>query len=455
MSAQSLRTFLESWEASHPDDVVWLDSTVTIDDLTAIALELERRRSHPVLWHRDPPGYEMEIVTNLFSSWDRVAAVLGTDRAGFNQAWLNAERNAMRPKHTDHAPVHEVILKGEEADLTKLPIPIHFASDGGRYISGGILVAKDPDTGISNLSFQRMQLKETRKLGPSLHSRGHIWDFLRRCEIRDEPLEVAVVIGAHPALAMAATCRLSIDDDEYLIAGGILGEPVELVRAQTIDVDVPAHAELVIEGRILPHVREPEGPFGEYPGYSSQRSTENVFEVTAITHCEDPIFLDIVPGNSSDHLVLARLFREPHLFERVRRVVPTLKALHLPKSGTTFHCYFSMEKVAEGLARQAILLLFGMEPNIKLVVACDEDIDVYDQDEVMWAIATRVQADEDVFVVPRVFCNELDPSSRAGMSARMGIDATRSAEWSASDCVIGHEQATVARRVAESIALRR
>jgi 2,5-furandicarboxylate decarboxylase 1 len=431
--------------------VVRLDDGTDVDSLTAIALELERRRRAPVLVVDKPAGYGMPVVTNLFASWDRVAGVLGVARPDFNAAWLRAEANPVKPVTVDGGPVQDVVLRGADADARALPIPLHFASDGGRYVSAGILVANDPDTGVRNLSFQRMQLKGPNRFGVSLHSRGHIWDYLRRAEARGEPLEVAVVVGAHPAVLMAATCRLGIDVDEYDIAGGLLGEPLELVRAATIGVDVPAQAEIVIEGRILPGVREPEGPFGEFPGYSSHRSTENVFEVTAITHRRDPIFLDVVPGNSSDHLTLATLFREPHLFERLREVVPNLKALHLPKSGTTFHCYISMAKTAEGQARQAMLLLFGMEPNIKLVVACDQDIDVHDPEQVLWAIATRVQADSDTFVVPSVFCNELDPSARDGMSTRMGIDATTPSYWKADRCVLDPETRRRATRLVDRI----
>jgi UbiD family decarboxylase len=319
----------------------------------------------------------------------------------------------------------EIVITGERLDVARLPIARHFAGDAGKYVSAGILVANDPDTGIRNLSFQRMQLKGPRKFGVRLHSRGHIWDYARRAEERGQALEVAVVLGGHPTLQMAATARVGIDVDEYDIAGGLLGQPVDLVKAKTIDVDVPAWAEIVIEGRILPGVREPEGPFGEFPGYSTSRSTEHVFEVTAVTRRQNALFLDLVPGKAADHLVLCRIFREPHLVERLREVVPTVRAVHLPQSGTTFHAFVSMKKTAEGQPRSVLLTLFGLEPNIKLGVIVDEDINVYEPEEVMWAMATRMQADTNTFIVPKVFCNRLDPSSVEGMSARLGVDATK------------------------------
>jgi 4-hydroxy-3-polyprenylbenzoate decarboxylase len=451
MTNQSLGQFLDEWKGKYPTDVVRLDNDTDIDSLTALAFELERRRHAPILTIDRPTGFDTGFVSNVFGSWERIAGILGVDRPGFVRAWLDAEANRLEPVRVGDAEVHAVTLRGDDVDASALPIPHHFPADGGRYISGGIVATKDPDSGIRNLSFARMQLKGPRKFGISLHSRGHTWDFFRRAEARGDPLEVAVVVGAHPALLMAASHRTSMDFDEYELAGGILGEPVEVIEATTVTIDVPAAAEIVLEGRILPGVREPEGPFGEYPGYSSNRSTGNVFEVDALTRRPHPLFLDVVPGNSSDHLNLTSHSRDAVLFERVREAVPTLKALHLPNSGTTFHCVFSFEKTAEGQARQAMLLLFGLDPKIKLAIACDDDIDVYDTDEVLWAVATRVQADRDVFTVPNVFCNLLDPSARDGMSTRMGIDATRATDWEAKRCVVGDEAAAAARSMADAI----
>jgi 4-hydroxy-3-polyprenylbenzoate decarboxylase len=146
--------------------------------------------------------------------------------------------------------------------------------------------------------------------------------------------------------------------------------------------------------------------------------------VKAITRRRKPIYLDVIPGYSTEHLLLGRVAKEAHVFERLKEVVPTLKALNYPKSGTHFHAYMSFKKTAEGQARHALMLLFGLDSYLKLAVAVDEDIDVFNEEEVLWAIATRFQADTNMFVVPKVFCNRLDPSSVEGMSAKLGLDAT-------------------------------
>ncbi len=217
--------------------------------------------------------------------------------------------------------------------------------------------------------------------------------------------------------------------DEYDLAGGLLGKPLELVKCRSIDVEVPAEGEIVLEGELLADVHEDEGPFGEYTGYSTHRSTRNVFVVKAITQRTKPIYLDVIPGYSAEHLLLGRSTKEAHVYKSLKEVVPTLNALNYPKSGTHFHAYVSMKKTAEGQARHALMLLFGLDSYIKLAVAVDEDIDIFNEEEVLWAIATRFQADTDLFVVPKVICNQLDPSSVDGMSAKLGIDATKPIEW--------------------------
>jgi UbiD family decarboxylase len=406
---------------------------------------MEKRQRAPVIWLEQPKGFDMPVVSNLFADRGRIARMAGVAPGHFNAAWLKAEANPIAPRIVSSGPVQEVVLTGPDVDAGRLPISRHFTQDAGRYISSGILVCKDPDTGVRNLSFQRLQLKAADRFGASLHSRGHIWDHLMRREARGENLEVAVVIGAHPAIYLAAGAKVAMEVDEYDLAGALLGQPVDLVRCRTIDVEVPAEAEIVLEGEILANVHEAEGPFGEYTGYSTSRSTQNVFVVKALTRRAKPLYLDLIPGYSTEHLLLARVAKEAHVFERLKEMVPTLRALNYPKSGTHFHAYLSMKKTAEGQARHALMLLFGLDPYVKLAVALDEDIDVFNEQEVLWALATRFQADTDMFVVPKVFCNRLDPSSVDGMSAKLGLDATAPLSWDVERTTLPAEAVEAAR----------
>lgn len=418
----SLRTFLKSLPAA---DMLRVPGAVDLDFLpTALVLELERRHESPVVVIDRPAGFDVPVVTNLFASRARIARMAGTVPGGFNQRWTEAMANLLPATIVGDGPVQEVVQTGADLDAGTLPISRHFEKDAGRYIGSGVLICKDPDTGVRNLSYQRLQLKAPDRFGASLHSRGHIWEHLQRAEARGRNLEVAVVIGVHPAINLAAAAKVAMEVDELDIAGALLGQPVPLVRCRTIDVEVPADAEYVLEGELLAGVHEDEGPYGEYTGYSTYRSTRNVFHVKAITRRRRPIFHDIIPGYSAEHLLLGRSAREAHVFMRLKEMVPNLEALSYPKSGTHFHAYLSLHKSAEGQARQALMLLLGLDPYLKLAVAVDADIDVFNEEEVLWALATRFQADTDMFMVPDVLCNRLDPSSRDGMSAKLALDAT-------------------------------
>ncbi len=431
-----------------PSEVLRISDPVNLDYLpTAMVLELERQSRFPVLWFEHPNGSDMPVVCNLFADRGRIARMAGADPGQFNAAWLRAENNPIPPVIVNAGVVQDTVIDGPAVDAGLLPISRHFQQDAGRYISSGILVCKDPDTGVRNLSFQRLQLKSGNRFGASLHSRGHIWEHLMRMEARGKNLEVAIVIGAHPAVYLAAGAKVAMSVDEYDLAGALLGRPVELVRCRTIDVEVPADAEIVLEGELLGNVHEPEGPFGEYTGYSTSRSTQNVFVVKAITRRKQPVFLDLIPGYSTEHLLLGRVAKEAHVFERLQEVIPGVTALNYPKSGTHFHAYVSLKKTAEGQARHALMLLFGLDAYIKLAVAVDADVNVFDEQEVLWALATRFQADTDLFVVPQVFCNRLDPSAVDGMSAKLGLDATAPLDWDVERTTLPAEALEAARRL--------
>ena len=234
-----------------------------------------------------------------------------------------------------------------------------------------------------------------QRLGASLHSRQHTWDYLRRAEKRGQDLPVAIVIGAHPAVMLAGAAKMGIGEDEYDLAGALIGQPLQLVRGCTVDVMVPATAEIVIEGKLLANVHETEGPFGEYTGYVTGRSTHNVIEVSAITMRRDAIFVDVIPGNSAEHLILGRAAKEAWVHKRMREALPFFVDFHYPSSGTHFHCFVRIDKSAEGQAQQAAQLLVGLDHYVKLVVVVDSDVDPSDEAAVMWAMATRMQADRD------------------------------------------------------------
>jgi UbiD family decarboxylase len=428
--SNDLRSFLQQFEQERPEEVLRISEPVRPDFLpTALALHAEGLPNSPAVFLEKIEGFDQPVIFNLFGTRERVARIVGASLESFGDKWLGAEDAPLSPVTVSSGPVQEVVLEGNDVDVTKLPILYHFPQDAGRYLCLGMLLCRDPDTGVDNLSYQRMQMKGPNKFGVSLHSRGHPWDFFRRQEERGKSLEVAVVIGAHPALHIAAGAEFGMDVNEVAVGGALIGAPVEMVPCKTLDLEVPANAEIVVEGEILPHVREPEGPFNEYTGYTTSRSTENVFQVRAITRRRDAWYLDVIPGYSSEHLLLSRMPKEARVFSRLKEVIPTLKALNCPKSGTLFHAYISLKKTAEGMARHALLLLMGLDHYIKFAVAVDEDVDVFNEEEVLWAMATRMSADRDVFIIPKDFMNRLDPTASDGTTAKMAVDATAPLDW--------------------------
>jgi UbiD family decarboxylase len=285
------------------------------------------------------------------------------------------------------------------------------------------------------------------EIATSLHSRGHLWRYLQHSAERGEPLPVAVVVGGHPLFLLACSARVAMDVDERDIAGGLFGAPLEVVRTPRFGIAVPATSDLVLEGVIDPDDRAEEGPFGEFSGYASARSTNNVIRVSTVLRRRDGLLLDVVSGSAADHLNLGRIPRESDLAHALQERFPEVTAIEYPASGTHFHCYVSLRPGVPGQARQALLALLGMDPYVKLAVAVDEDIDVRQESEVMWAVATRFQADRDLITVDRVPGSLLDPSAEGGLTSRLGIDATAPVGFSAERASLSADAVAVAHRI--------
>ena len=395
-------------------------------DVTATVMELERLGKRPVLWFEQVGNSPFPVVTNLFGARRRYALALGVGEERLIEEWAARNDRTIAPVMQKRAAVHEVVLTGRKLDLAYLPIMRHFAEDAGPYITNGILVAKDPESGVRNASFHRLQVKGRTRLGTSLHSRRHLWNYMARAEERGEDLPVAIVIGAHPAFTFGGLWKGPIGSDEYAVTGGLMGAALRIARGVTVPIEVPAEAEIVLEGRILAKKREPEGPFAEFTGYASARSTEHVVEISAICHRRDAIYQDIVPGISDEHTSLLAVPSEARLLRTLRQHFPNTTAVSYPKSGTCrLHAYIALRKAAPGQAKNAAAVAFGDDLSLKLVVVVDDDVDIRDDREVLWAMATRMQADEDIDVVRNAMGAILDPSNRAGITAKMIVDATR------------------------------
>ncbi|HVZ44106.1 MAG TPA: UbiD family decarboxylase [Ramlibacter sp.] len=425
----TLRAFLNELEQRDPSQLLRVRRPVELDyDSTAVVMGLEARGRSPVVWFDKVGSSPFPVVTNVFGSRSRYAQALGVQEDQLTETWAARNDGMLEPVLRDTGPIHDVVLTGDEVDLGVLPIMTHFTEDAGRYITNAIVVANDPDTGVRNASFHRMQVKGRDLLGTSLHSRRHLWNYAQRAEERGEDLPIAIVIGAHPLFTFGGLWKGPIGGDEYSVVGGLMGEPLEIVRARTVPIDVPAHAEFVLEGRLLAGRREPEGPFAEFTGYASERSTQNVVQITAITHRRDAIYQDIVPGISDEHTSLLAVPAEARLLKTLRQQFPNATAVAYPKSGTCrFHAYIALRRAAAGQARNAAAVALGDDLSLKLVVVVDDDVDVRNDSDVLWAMATRMQASDDIDVIRNAMGAILDPSNNAGLTSKMMVDATRPA----------------------------
>src|SRR2546426_4498780 len=223
----------------------------------------------------------------------------------------------------------------------------------------------------------------------------HLWEFQKIAESRGEALPVAFAIGVHPAIALGALAIGSIDEDERAIMGGLLGEPLELVRCETSDVLVPAHAEMIIEAEILPGARTPEGPFGEFTGYSLGERDREVVKVKAITHRAGAFFQDITVAHL-DHMLLSTIPMEANLYRAVRAMVPSVKAVRVP---APFTCYISIQQRLPGQAKNAILSVLGADMYMKRVVVGDHDVEIFDDRQVTWGLAPRCPPARDISLI--------------------------------------------------------
>jgi UbiD family decarboxylase len=421
--AQDLRSYLDLVKRKKPDELLIVSRPMDpAYELTAAVVKLEKEaRRRPVIVFENVTGTRFPVLTNLHASRSRLALAMSCAPEDMLRTYLRAMDQPVPPRVVPTGPVKEVILRGAEVDLHALPQIVHHEGDAGAYLTAAISFARDPASETWNCAYNRLMVKGRDTTSIHLTAGKHLWEFQRIAESRGESLPVAFAIGVHPAIALGALAIGSIDEDERAIMGGLLGEPLELVKCETSDVLVPAHAELVIEAEILPGARTPEGPFGEFTGYSLGERAREVMRVTAITHRRGAYFQDITVAHL-DHMLLSTIPMEANLYRAVRAMVPSVKAVRVPGP---FTCYVSLEQRLPGQAKNAILAVLGADLYMKRVVVVDQDVDVFDDRQMTWAIATRCQPDRDITIITHARGSDLDPSTKEdGLSAKWGVDAT-------------------------------
>jgi 2,5-furandicarboxylate decarboxylase 1 len=425
---QSVRDFVTAYEAAFPGEVIRVGEPVSTDfDIMALVLEYERRRRWPILIFERVHGHDIPILANVVASRRALAFALGVPEERLAVEYARRIKDVLKPTVVSDPAFAAHVATGADVDLRTLPIPTYFPGDAGRYLTAGMLVARDPDTGVETEGYHRFQLKGRDTMGVSLHSRRRMFEYQRRAEAKGQPLPCAIALGLHPLVSMGSLAYPPAEVGKFEVVGGLLGEPLEVAACATLDLQVPAAAEIVIEGEILPGVREPEGPFGEFTGYFSRRSTEHVFRAKAIAMRAKPWFQSIGSGRAGDHITTLALVREAEIWNALNRVIPNVRGVHVPLSGTSsFTAYVSIKQGRPGEAKHVIPIVLGVDHYLKLVIVVDDDIDVSDESDVMWAVATRMQADRDLVTITGSLGAMLDPSAdERGVTAKLGIDATR------------------------------
>src|SRR3569623_300253 len=362
------------------------------------------------------------VVSGLVSDRNWMAEALGIAPGELVSRFGKASAAPLAWKEVKSALCQEVVHR--EVDILKqLPVPTHNEHDSGAYITAGILISRDPESGIQNVTIHRCQISGPNRIGVLLLPR-HTHHYYRKAEKVGLLLEIAIAVGVDPACLLASLAIVPIYHVELEIAGALKGAPLDVVKCVTNNVSVPADAEIVLEGRILPKTRELEGPFGEFPQYYGERAERHVIEIDAITHRRDPLFHTIV-GGGLEHLLLGAIPREATIMAAMRASFPGVKDVHLALGGVgRYHLYVKLDKTQEGEGKNVLRAAFAAHYDIKHAVVVDMDVDIHNPREVEWAIATRFQADRDLVIVPNSQCSKLDPSTDGGVGAKMGLDAT-------------------------------
>lgn len=378
----------------------------------------------PAVFFENVKGFEMPVVGGVFGTRERAFLALECTSDNYVDKFQTALERLLAPKLVPTGPCKEVIHTGKNIDLNRLPIPLFSEKDPGRFITLGNVISKDPETGRKNTSIYRMQVKGPNRLGIMAQQ---LYLQLTRAEAKGQGLPVAIAIGTDPVIPLATQWQAPYETDEMDLAGALRGEPIEVVKAETVDLEVPATAEIIIEGTVLPNVREEEGPFGEVSGYYTPATPKPLIEVSAITHRKNPIYQAALTGMpTTENHVLKQISLEATYYWELKRQHPGVTAVHFPSAGTVgFIVVIAIKQAHEFEARNVIATMFGTRRN-KIIIVVDDDIDVFDMEKVLWAVATRSQPDEDVVIFPRLVASAMDPSvKRLGMGAGLGIDATK------------------------------
>jgi 2,5-furandicarboxylate decarboxylase 1 len=423
VSRQSMRAFLSALEDA--------GQLVTISQPVKLDYEVAACLSESVLALRftniegDARSPKMQVVGNLLNSLPRFAMGMSSATDAIQTSLLAAIAKPLTHRVIATAPCQEEVIDNPSLD-NELPIPRFFEKEGGPYITAGAIIARDRISGDTNLSIARLMPLDGNRAFVGIAPNHHLAVLARAAHARDEKLDIAVCIGNHPAILMAACLYLGLGEDELPVAGALLGEPLDVVRCTQSDLLVPAHCELVLEGRL--DAGEPfiEGPVSEFHGMYENYGAGIVATFTRLTRRHDAIFQVILPGYHPEHCLLGGVAIAAGLFRQVRSAVPSVKQVAVGIGGAgRLHAVVAIHACRPGEARKAMFAVWAAVNLVKQVIIVDDDIDPWDAVQVEWANATRAKPDRDFVIIPAVRADRSEPLEQGGTVTKLGIDATR------------------------------
>ena len=408
-------------------------------EIGVVQHKLHKKDLDPVIYCPEVIGSKLPLVTNLFGSFELLGVALGMEPGRVERTEILHEyrKREADPKPTvavspEEAPVGEVVLQGKDADLDLLPIPHHAVLDSGKYITIGNMICRDPDTGIYNVGVYRHEIKGKYEMGCMVTPTHHATLIARRYAELGKEMEVVIFLGHHPAVVLGSMFTGFKDVNELEVMGGLLGEPLRVTRCKTVDLPVPADAEIAIEAVIDPRQMVMDGPFGEFTGHYGDSKKVFLIKIKAITMRKDAIYHDLDAAHPEHNLACVLGIESP-IYDAVKMVIPTVKAVHCPVSGLSiFHVYVSIKKTALGQGKLAGMAALAATAHAKTCIVVDDDIDVFDEKEVLFAVATRMVPGRDISIIENCTGENIDPASfdetrlqKGSMQDYLIIDATK------------------------------
>ena len=438
---KDLQSFCKFLEENHPEHIYHVDREVDPEfGVTAIMAKLEKEKRFPVVVFHNVKGSSIPLVINMHADFRRLAMAIGlpydTNIVKFTEEFSRREASPVKPMliPSADAPVQEVVMQGDEVNLFDLPALKYHEKDAGHYLTGGFCVMIDPESGVRNAGVYRLMIQNKNELGIQISETAHGHYIMKKYHNQGKTMPFAVSIGHHPAFNLGCLSFTPYEVDEFTMAGAMLGEPFRLVKARTIDMEVPADAEMVLECEMPPDEFREEAPFGEYPGTYGPMRVNPVVHVKAITMKKKPLYQSIFVGHP-DNLLLSGVTRNSEILRVVRNTCPTVRAVNMTLAGRCrYICYVAMDKLIEGDPKNVAMAAFASDSFLKFVIVVDSDVDIMNDAEVWHAIATRLRADTDVFMVKHARGSPLDPASYdpahgSHLVTKVGVDATRKANY--------------------------